>query len=130
LYTSAVLAVLFNVDADPTDNPFFAQIIDSVTSTLYQSVSSFSLSGVLSQTTVFAPYYYYQGSMTVPNCTDMFSWYVLATPQRISTKQLAAFSKKWSLNDTFAGGRGNNRATQELNSRTLYFNSGASNQAS
>lgn len=108
----AVFSVLFNSDADPQPNPFFQQVIGS-NGQLLSSVSSFTLAGVVTKWTAFAPYYYYKGSLTVPPCSEAVDWYVLATPQRMSVTQLQAFHLLH-----------NNRATQPLNERTLYANSG------
>ncbi len=109
---SAVLSVLFNSDADPDPNPFFEQVIGT-NGELLSKVGVFTLAGVVSKWTAFAPYYYYEGSITVPPCTESFNWYVLATPQRLSAAQLKAFQ-----------GLQNSRKVQSLNARVLYANSG------
>jgi len=109
---SAVLSVLFNRDSDPEPNPFFEQLIGN-NGELVSTLETFSLSGVVSQWTAFAPYYYYEGSMTVPPCTEGFGWYLLATPQRLSAAQLSAFQHLQ-----------NSRKVQLLGARVLYANSG------
>ena len=48
---------------------------------------------------------------------------MLETVQPISTAQLEAFTSKWAGNAEFAGGKGNNRAVQDLNSREVYVSS-------
>lgn len=109
---SAVLSVLFQSDSDPEPNPFFTQLIGN-NGQLLSTLDTFSLAGVISQWTAFAPYYYYEGSMTVPPCTQGFSWYILATPQRLSAAQLSAFQHLQ-----------NSRKVQPLGARVLYANSG------
>ena len=55
--------------------------------------------------------YHYEGSLTVPPCTENVEWNIIDDPQPISEAQLAYFNNKWSNNMTFAAGRGNNRHT-------------------
>lgn len=49
---------------------------------------------------------------------------MIVDPQPISTAQLAFFSRKWASNTTFARGRGNNRMTQPIGDRIIYFYNG------
>ena len=52
----------------------------------------------------------YEGSMTVPPCSEAVEWILINDPQPISEEQLALFNNKWLNNITFANGNGNNRA--------------------
>ena len=71
-------------------------------------------------------YWNYNGSLTTPPCTEGIKWTVVKQVQPISTAQLAKFTSLWAGAADFAEGKGNNRATQPLNERTLYFNGAAS----
>jgi len=59
--------------------------------------------------------------LTVPPCTENVEWNLINDPQPISDAQLAYFHNKWSNNMDFAGGRGNNRHTQPLHYRKIYY---------
>lgn len=72
----------------------------------------------------FSTYYSYDGSLTTPPCTEGIKWSVLADVQPISTNQVTAFRNFWSSNAAFAGGNGNNRATQPWNDRVVSFSDG------
>jgi carbonic anhydrase len=55
-------------------------------------------------------YYTFMGSLTTPPCTENVTWFVLKSPQTISTNQLDAFAKVYPLNA---------RPTQSLDGRTV-----------
>jgi carbonic anhydrase len=55
-------------------------------------------------------YYAYDGSLTVPPCTEGVSWNVFNTPLEISKEQLLAFREHYSVN---------NRPIQPLNGRKV-----------
>lgn len=63
----------------------------------------------------------YEGSLTVPPCSEAVDWILIHDPQPISSEQLDLFNKKWLNNQTFANGNGNNRAAQLLGERKIYF---------
>lgn len=67
----------------------------------------------------------YNGSISAPfpDCYEGTGWLLLADPVEISESQLDYFNNKWKNNDTFAGGRGNNRKVQAANGRTVYYHS-------
>jgi carbonic anhydrase len=69
--------------------------------------------------------YHYEGSLTTPGCSEIVEWIVLDNLQSISPEQLDKFTSKWSKEYSFAKGNGNNRVTQPINGRTIYY-SGAS----
>eukprot|EP00347_Sterkiella_histriomuscorum_P011501 403372213 len=66
-------------------------------------------------------FYYYQGSLSIPPCTDSAHWIVMSEVQYITLEQRDALNKLWRSNPTFANGRGNNRLVQELNDRPIYY---------
>uniref|UniRef100_A0A7S1KXP7 carbonic anhydrase n=1 Tax=Alexandrium catenella TaxID=2925 RepID=A0A7S1KXP7_ALECA len=61
-------------------------------------------------------YYRYDGSITVPDCSESAKWFVFETPLSMSKAQADAFK-------TLFPGTGNNRPVQELNGRTVVKNS-------
>jgi len=60
-------------------------------------------------------YYRYDGSVTVPDCSETVKWFVFETPMSMSKAQLDAFKKLFPS--------GNSRPVQELNGRTVAKNS-------
>ena len=68
-------------------------------------------------------FYSYDGSLTTPPCTEGIKWAVLQKIQPISDEQLSWFTTRWAGNATFSAGNGNNRATQPLNKRTVWYSS-------
>ena len=66
-------------------------------------------------------FWHYDGSFTTPPCTEGVKWWVLEEPVTITQAQLDAFTAYNWGNADYANGYGNNRRTQPLNDRTLYF---------
>ncbi|CDW77125.1 UNKNOWN [Stylonychia lemnae] len=66
-------------------------------------------------------FYYYQGSLTIPPCQENVHWIVMSEVQYITLDQRSQLSRLWQQNPTFASGRGNNRVTQNLNNRNVYY---------
>lgn len=64
---------------------------------------------------------FYEGSLTTPFCAEVAAFGLWTIVQSISEAQLAFFTEFWQGNLTFAGGNGNNRATQPLNGRVLTY---------
>jgi carbonic anhydrase len=54
--------------------------------------------------------YRYNGSLTIPPCSEDVKWFVLTTPIKMAHSQIAAFKAIMS---------GNNRPVQPLNGREL-----------
>ena len=67
----------------------------------------------------FREFYNYPGSFTTPPCTEGINWFVVADIQKISQAQFNSFNRLWAGNATFSGGKGNNRVTLPLGTRTL-----------
>ena len=65
--------------------------------------------------------YHYSGSLTTPPCSEIVNWIVVHDVMPISIAQVDMINKRWMSNSTFANGNGNNRATQPLGSRTIYY---------
>jgi len=62
----------------------------------------------------------------VPPCTEGVSWNVYSKVLMTRKKHITALKKMFSENNDFAFGlRGNNRRTQDMGIRQLYFNSAA-----
>lgn len=55
-------------------------------------------------------FYHYQGSLTVPPCTEGFKWFVMTTPVEVSSKQVDEFVRVASFNA---------RPVQPLNGRKV-----------
>ncbi len=104
-----VVGILFETGAE---NPFLAQFFDQLPATAHQTLAS---SGSLLNVSEVLPedrsYYYYQGSLTTPPCTEGVQWYVLRQPQQLSTSQLTAFRAIFSNNA---------RPVQPLHARTVW----------
>ena len=62
----------------------------------------------------------FDGSLTTPPCTEGIKWAVLKQVQPISDRQLKIMTDLWAGDSNFASGRGNNRVTQPLMSRTVF----------
>ncbi len=74
--------------------------------------------------------YNYKGSLTTPTCSENVEWMLVKEPMKINQQQLTEFTKLWSDNSAFAGGHGNNRATQPLNTRQVYLTQGDDGKSS
>jgi carbonic anhydrase len=66
-------------------------------------------------------YYFYKGSLNKPTCDEDVLWYIFETKQWVSLSQMQNFKQLWITSDNFSGGKGNVRAIQDTNGRTLYY---------
>jgi len=64
-------------------------------------------------------YYTYDGSLTTPSCDETVKWFVMKRPLGITKHQAERIQGLFQNNNAFAGGKGNNRATQPLNDRKV-----------
>lgn len=126
----SVVAVFFDMQAGGNkSNPFIQSLftsndnssIDGNESWTPVDVSLQDLYKKLDKKKMF----HYEGSLTTPPCSQNVEWQIINDPQPISPEQLARFKNKWSNNKLFAGGRGNNRLTQPLFDRKIYFMGGS-----
>ena len=76
----------------------------------------------LLKTVNFEKYWNYKGSLTTPPCTEGVAWTIIKTALPITDAQLGDFQQYYGKNTNFAGGKGNNRSTQPLLARTLFYN--------
>jgi len=114
--TSAAVSILFEVDDSSAANPF----ITALNFTKIATARTLNMNTLLiSQLPSPIPFYTYQGSTTTPPCNETVNWYVVTTPLKITTAQLAPFKTRFLSNLTFASGAGNNRDVQPLNDRTI-----------
>jgi carbonic anhydrase len=70
-------------------------------------------------------FYQYSGSITKPPCVEGVEWNVYSKVLYTRAKYINGLKKQFTTNENFAFGQGNNRRTQKMNDRQLYFNSAA-----
>ena len=77
-------------------------------------------------------FYYYDGSVSAPypDCYENCGWMIVADILDMSDEQLEFFSDMYKNNNSFAGGRGNNRKIQKLNGRKVYLHTDGSESSS
>mmetsp|Transcript_29396 Transcript_29396/g.29131 ORF Transcript_29396/g.29131 Transcript_29396/m.29131 type:complete len:215 (+) Transcript_29396:170-814(+) len=118
-----VLGLLFQVNGNT--NKFINSVIDA-----YTSPTTIKLSDAFDGVTQINNFYHYQGSLTTPPCSEIVNWFIWPKLLDLDSTQLSWFSKFWAENKEFANGHGNNRNTQELNGRVIYFFDGIDAQES
>ena len=120
-----VVGVFFDMEeGGSTDNPFLTSLFESAGNENEVNIALRNFLGGIDMT----DYWSYDGSLTTPPCSEGLKWSVIKQVQPISAEQLKKFTARMSDDENFAGGNGNNRVVQGLNSRTLYY-SGAYSMA-
>jgi carbonic anhydrase len=116
-YSNHMLSIFCTVDevAQETEN-FFETILNGT--------SPLNINNLVFQDQTNFKTFVYEGSLTVPPCTEKVIWFIRKTPYKISLKHLKAFRDKWENNPHFADFRGNNRNIQKLGNRTISANDG------
>jgi len=112
--TYAVISILYEADESVDNDPF----LSAIESTSIGQDVKLNMKGLLNIGTN-PEYYGYPGSLTTPPCSQIVNWFVLAKVQKMTPEQLEYFSQRWSENQKFAGGHGNNRELQPLNNRKI-----------
>lgn len=107
-YAYTIIVVLFEEGAE---NSFLSTFQSS-------SPTSLNLNTLFGSSTL-DNYYMYKGSKTSFPCQEAAQYYVLADIYTASAAQLKVFTDLWASNPSFASGKGNNRALQNLNGRSV-----------
>ncbi|XP_069040341.1 carbonic anhydrase 4-like isoform X2 [Lepisosteus oculatus] len=120
---SAGIAVLaFFFEESSQDNPYYKVLIDALDEVKHAGnrtiITALQLVSILPKPQDLRKYYYYSGSVTVPDCDEAVVWAVFETPIRISREQLTAFSQKL-LFRTEKPMKMTFRPTQPLNGRVV-----------
>jgi len=95
-------------------NPFIQSVIDSIDDPTEIDLNLLSEQAKLGL-------YLYEGSLTTPPLFQGILWFLASTVQEIDTEQLDFFRSHWEKNSDFAGGKGNCREIQALNSRSIIY---------
>lgn len=122
---SIVLAVLFDWNNETADNPALAPITKKLRDVqdFKEEVlleEDFNLRGLLP--TDIATFYWYQGSLTTPPCSEEITWIVFPEVQEISYKQLKSFEFSLENEDNKVLGT-TARQVKPLNNRTVKISS-------
>ncbi|XP_046892077.1 carbonic anhydrase 4b [Hypomesus transpacificus] len=121
------VAVLgFFYEESTVSNRKYDSIINALNS-IKQPNTNTSLNGIALDMLIpsrsnMTSYYYYNGSLTTPNCAESVVWTVFENTIPLSKQQLAAFSKLW-----FADALpmvGTYRPVKPLNGRRVYYSGG------
>jgi carbonic anhydrase len=107
----AIVSILFSADGSSSNAFIDALGISSIgTGAVLLNVDVQTLLGDVLPTTI--PYYTYQGSFTTPTCKENVNWYIVESIQSVTSSQLSSIK-------TLIGSKGNNRALQDSNDRTI-----------
>lgn len=117
-----VLGIIFELDDNAANNTMISALdMENLTSTRpIEPITSVPLKDFYSSVSTKAKYNY-KGSLTTPNCSENVEWFVVKEIQKINSVQLARFTSKWGGLSSFAGGNGNNRIVQSLNTRQIFL---------
>jgi len=108
-----VIGILFKTGSS---NDFIQEVIDGNGTT-----RSIDYPEAFNGITAMKNFWYYKGSLTIPDCQEGLNWHVWADVQELSSEQLKFFTDAWAGDNSFGAGNGNNRLVQPLNSRTLTY---------
>ncbi|GAQ83709.1 carbonic anhydrase [Klebsormidium nitens] len=114
----AVVAVLLKLDPTDTRNPDLDKFLP-FTPNNYTGVQQAPANSTLNLTNLFpsnSSYWYYNGSLTTPPCTQNVLWLIFQNPLTFSVSQLLTLEVANAGGD---GARADNRLVQLLNSRTV-----------
>ncbi|EAS02862.1 eukaryotic-type carbonate dehydratase (macronuclear) [Tetrahymena thermophila SB210] len=116
----AIVSIMFSV-SDSSTSTFFSSYDPTKASAQAASAPQISLNmtQALSSLDLTSSYYLYQGSLTIPPCTESVNWYVYSAVQPITSAQLSNISIFFKGDLQFAKGAGNNRPLQSVNGRTI-----------
>nr|XP_015222810.1 PREDICTED: carbonic anhydrase 4-like [Lepisosteus oculatus] len=113
---------LLSLQESSQDNPYYKVLIDALDEVKHAGnrtiITALQLVSILPKPQDLRKYYYYSGSVTVPDCDEAVVWAVFETPIRISREQLTAFSQKL-LFRTEKPMKMTFRPTQPLNGRVV-----------
>jgi carbonic anhydrase len=112
--------IVFLFEVSSKSNKFIQATMDSYNNNKEEDFNTEWLisNGVLDN------YYYYEGSFSGPifgDCDENIYWLVVGDIIDITDGQLDFFSNFWKNNNSFSNGHGNNRNTQNINGRTVYY---------
>jgi hypothetical protein len=114
----------------PSDAFFAAMSVFANTqSSFTQSVTNVPIQEFVNSLSV-DQFYSYNGGLTTPPCTEGVRWTMVQKPAPISPVYLANLNARYVTNTSFAPdcsscSGGNNRLTNPVNERTIYYNNGA-----
>lgn len=106
---NAVLGFMFKNTGK--HNPFIQQSIDAL-----EKPCEIDLSLLFDKQPEF---YLYHGSLTTPPCSENILWFLTSKIHEMSEEQIRFFTSRWSGNQGFAQGHGNNRTVQPLYNRAI-----------
>ena len=120
IYDNHFISFFFNATNENFTHGFIEQLIEI---DMNKTNVSLDVSSVFYEDLTNYKTFIYEGSLTMPPCTEKVLWFVIATPQKIGVNQLTYFKNKWENNPEFANGRGNNRDVKNYQG-VVYSNGG------
>jgi carbonic anhydrase len=97
---------------------YFSNATSSDTlSEAFNPANSFTNNDISIYTSTSNSFYFYEGSLTTPNCDEKANWVINSAVNSMTSGQLSSI-KTW-VNSYYK--TGNARSTKSLNSRTVYF---------